>query len=68
MDEVIYYKDRIYLVLGSNLRDNIFHVAHDSPITSHQGFFKTYWNIRKNFSWRGLKEEILRHVYECDVC
>lgn len=68
MDKVIYYKDRIYLVLGSQLRKEILCTAHDSPLAGHQGFYKTYKTLRECFTWRGLKEDVLRHVRECDVC
>ena len=46
MDEVIYYEDRIYLVVAtSQLREMILQVAHDSPLAVHQGFNKIYRSI-----------------------
>eukprot|EP00253_Pinus_taeda_P032599 PITA_32599 len=62
MDDVIYYKDRIYLVPGSQLKDKIMQVAHDSPLAGHPRFLKTYHAIKERFSWRDLKGDILRHV------
>jgi hypothetical protein len=41
IDNVIFYKDRVYLVLDSRLKKKILIMVHDSPLTSHQGFFKT---------------------------
>ena len=29
---------------------------------------KTYKQIRERFSWKGLKEDIVRHVRECSKC
>ena len=57
MDDVIYYKDRIYLVPGSQVKEMIMQAAHDSPLARHQGF-----------SWRGLKGDVLRHLQEFVVC
>jgi hypothetical protein len=42
LDEVIFYKDRIYLVPESELKRKILRAVHDSPLAKHQGYFKTY--------------------------
>ena len=68
MDEFIYYKDRIYLAKNSKLKEKILLASHDSPLDGHQGFTKTYRSIRERFSWKGLKEDVLRHVKECTTC
>eukprot|EP00253_Pinus_taeda_P029107 PITA_29107 len=68
VDEIIYYKDQIFLTEGSQLKKEILHASHDSPLASHQGFTKTYRAIRERFSWKGLKEDILQHIQECDIC
>jgi hypothetical protein len=50
------------------LKKKILTAVHDSPIASHQGFFKTYRHIRERLSWKGLKQDIMRHVSECVTC
>jgi hypothetical protein len=35
LDDVIFYKDRIYLVLESTMKGKILKVCHDSPTTDH---------------------------------
>jgi len=42
VDDIIYYKDRIYLVPESKLKDNILMVVHDVPLAGHQGYLNTY--------------------------
>lgn len=42
IDVVIYYKDRIYLVPGSKLKEKILCAIHDTPRAGHPGYFKTY--------------------------
>ena len=68
VDEVIMYKERIYLVPESQLKEKILQAAHDTPLAGHPGYFKTYRQIRERFSWKGLKEDVLRHVRECVTC
>ena len=68
IDDIIYYKNRIYLVLESTLKKKIIQASHDSPLLGHQGFLKTYRQIRERFSWIGLKEDVIQHVRECSLC
>jgi hypothetical protein len=42
IDDVIFYKDRVYLVPNSGFKKKILIAIHDSPLAGHQGFFKTY--------------------------
>jgi hypothetical protein len=68
MDDVIFYKGRVYLVPVSSLRKKILAAIHDSPLAGHQGFFKTYRQVRERFSWKGLKQDVMRHISECVTC
>jgi hypothetical protein len=56
------------LVPDSRLKKKILTAVHDSPLADHQGFFKTYRQIRERFSWKGLKQDVMRHVSECVTC
>jgi hypothetical protein len=64
VDDIIYYKDRIYLVPKSTLREKIMMAMHDTPLERHPTYFKTYRQIRERFSWKGLKDDVLQHVME----
>ena len=64
MDDVIYYKDQIYLVSGSQVREKVMKAAHNYPLAVHPIFLKTYHTIRECFSWHGLKGDVLRHIQE----
>jgi hypothetical protein len=55
-------------VLGSSLKKKILAAVHDSPLAGHQGFFKTYRQVRERFSWKGLKKDVMRHINECVTC
>jgi hypothetical protein len=49
VNDVIYYRGRIYLVPESGLKKKILQATHDSPLAGHQGFLKTYRRIRERF-------------------
>jgi hypothetical protein len=68
LDDVFFYKDQIYLVPESTLKGKIMKVCHDSSAARHQGYFKTYRKIRERFSWKGLKDDVLKHIQECTTC
>jgi hypothetical protein len=42
VDDIIYYKGRIYLVPESTVKNKISREAHDTPLAGHQGYLKTY--------------------------
>jgi hypothetical protein len=68
MDGVIYYKGRIYLVLGSSFKRKVLQAFHDSSLAGHQGLLKTYRQIMERFAWKGLKGEVMRYIKECTLC
>lgn len=42
VEELILYKDWIYLVPHSRVKNRIIRACHDSPLAGHPGFYKTY--------------------------
>ena len=48
--DLIYYKNRIFLVPIARLKKMILAVAHDAPVTGHPGFLKTYRKVRERFT------------------
>jgi hypothetical protein len=68
INDLIYYKDRIFLVSGLAFKAKLLQACHDSPMAGHQGINKTYRQVRERFSWKGLKEDVIRHVKECLTC
>jgi hypothetical protein len=42
INDLIYYKGRIFLVPRSSLKAKILHACHNSPVAGHQGINKTY--------------------------
>lgn len=68
VDDIIYYKDQIYLVPESKLKQKILKEIHASPLAGHPRFFKTYRQLRERFSWKELKDDVLQYMHECAIC
>jgi hypothetical protein len=50
------------------LKEKVMRAMHDVPMKGHPGYFKTYKKIRERFTWKGLKDDVLKHVKECMTC
>jgi hypothetical protein len=68
VDDIIYYKGRIYLVPESLFKKKVLQAFHNSSLVGHQGFLKAYRQIRERFTWKGLKEDVMCHIRECVTC
>jgi hypothetical protein len=68
MDDVIYYKGSIFFVQGPSFKSKVLQAFHDSSLAGHQGFLKTYRQIRERFYWKGLKGDFMRYSKECTLC
>ena len=67
-NDILWYKQRIYLPNTSKFKLQVLKENHDSPTAGHVGFFKTYYNIRRSFFWKGMRSDIQTYVAECDSC
>jgi hypothetical protein len=50
VDDIIYYKDMIYLFLESTLKNKIMRAVHDAPLAGHLGYLNIYMRVRERFS------------------
>jgi hypothetical protein len=50
MDDIIYYKGRIFLVPESTFKAKVLQAYHDSLEAGHQGFIKTYRQVQERFA------------------
>jgi hypothetical protein len=53
------------LVPESSFKAKVLQACHDLLVVGHQGFVKTYMQVRERFSWKGLKEDVMHHIKEC---
>jgi hypothetical protein len=68
VDDIIYYKDHIYLVPESTLKEKIMKVMHEVPLEGHPRYLKNYKHISERFTQKGLKYDLSNHVKECMTC
>ena len=66
--DLVWYKGRIYLSANSRFKTKVCKESHDYPTAGHVGFYKTYYNARQSFFWKGMNVDIHEYVAECDTC
>ena len=66
-DGVIYFKERICVPNFKFLRDQIMSEAHKTPYSVHPGATKMYKDLRENYWWLNMKNEITEFVSKCDA-
>ena len=54
-NDVLYYKDKLYIPNDLPLRQDILKMFHDHETAGHPGELETYNNIRQYYWWPGLK-------------
>lgn len=47
---------------------NIFQENHDSSVSGHSGFLRTYKRIRENYKWKHMKTDIKNLIKSCQSC
>lgn len=67
-NEIICYKEKIYLTPSSKFKIKVLRESHSSLAVGHVGFFKTYYNAHKSFYWKGMNKDIWKYVVEYDIC
>jgi hypothetical protein len=66
-DGVLQFKDRLVVRMDFELHRNIMDEAHCSRYSIHPGTNKMYQDLKKNFWWMRMKQDIVKYVSECDV-
>jgi len=66
-DRIVIKEERIY-VLEEELRGEIIHLHHDTPVEGHGGRWKTAELVARNYWWPGLTKEVGKYVEGCDAC
>jgi hypothetical protein len=65
---LLLYKGRLYLGENCTLKQKVLALLHDSPLGGHSGYLKTYQRAKKDWFWKGMKQDIKTYVKECDIC
>lgn len=65
---LIFYKNKIWLNTSNPYKIKLLNEFHNSPISGHMGFQKTYIRLRDNFYWTGMCEDCKNFVSQCLPC
>lgn len=44
------------------MKEKVLHALHNIPLAGHPIITKTYKAARERFTWKGLKQDVLKHV------
>jgi hypothetical protein len=67
-DQLIYYKQRLYVPDDSQIKTTILQEQHDIPISGHLGIAKTLEKVKRLFYWPGMDAEVKAYVTSCPAC
>ncbi|XP_075697048.1 uncharacterized protein LOC142662718 [Rhinoderma darwinii] len=56
------------LIVPQKYRLQLLQLAHDIPLSGHQGRKRTEKRITHNFYWPGVSQSVVRYCRTCDVC
>lgn len=59
---LILKRNRIFFTPNSKMKEKVLGTLHNIPLASHIGITNTYKVVRERFTWKGLEQDILRHV------
>ena len=65
---VFYYKDRVCVPDGNDLRKAILEEAHNGSFAIHSGSTKMYQDLKMSFWLSGMKRDVSEFVNKCLVC
>jgi hypothetical protein len=67
VDGVLWFKDRLIVLKDFELCRKIMDKVHCSRYSIHPKTNKMYQDLKKNFWWTRMKQEIAKYVSECDT-
>ena len=67
-DGLLRLDDRIYVPDSGTLRLRVLQYAHDHPLSGHFGQSKTLDQVRRHYTWPGLKEFVQHYCKSCTTC
>ena len=49
-------------------REAVVREYHESAVGGHKGVSKTYWRIRADYYWEGMRNNVQKFIRECKTC
>jgi hypothetical protein len=67
-EDVLWYKGRICVPNVKELKDKIFHEAHESTYSIHPRGNKMYHDLKATYWWYGMKGDVAEYAAFYDTC
>jgi hypothetical protein len=67
-EELLYYRDKIYVPEYDDLRTKIIRQHHDNPSAGHPGRTKTFELVSRCYCWKGMSSDVRQYVSNCRTC
>ena len=64
---MLYELNHVLNELHDALKVAVLQQVHNSPLGGHSRFLKTFHRVKRDFYWPGLREDVKKHVKECDT-
>jgi hypothetical protein len=61
-------RGKIYVPKDTQIRLEVIHLHHDTPMAGHPGRFKTLELITRNYWWPGMSVDVKKYVQGCNTC
>lgn len=65
---LLYFRDRLFIPLESDLRPNLIQEFHSTPEGGHSGNKGTLARLTAMFSWPNMARDIREFIRTCTVC
>ena len=56
------------IVVPGPYRNEVLHLAHESPLAGHLGINKTHQRVLQHFYWPGLRKDVVKFCNTCHTC
>ncbi len=67
-ENLIFYRGRLFLPNDRSLKTKIIYEAHDAAYSGHLGQKRTEERLRREFTWKGLSQDVIDYVSSCVSC
>ena len=67
-DDLLRFRDRVYVPDEPGLREEILKLFHDDPTAGHQGVSKTIKRLAQSYFWQSIHKDVRRYVSTCAIC
>ena len=62
------FESNLLIVIPEKYQPMVFHQYHNNILASHQGAWKTYITMKKNFYFPGMLNKLKQYITACNIC